>query len=439
MRNALLTTFMLGLACIVTMPDHASAQELPVGWYDARQPFERRAVRRDTTDFTVLYLNSFLNTVNGNTVVDDNALQEHLDDAASQGVEVILETPRADTYAGRTQIVGDFVAAWDSHPAVTGWYTADEPGFQNNQNGVPRSNLESAYNAVKAESSKPVYMALAASINRLRQYQNAYDVAISNFYPHNRGEAEHADTATWVDLMRGVDETADDIGKTWIPLVQAFGGGSNNGNPWRLPTRHELRFMSYHPLEGDAVQNRVSYYAHFITRGLSAQTGEPYEGSGQQWLDEVFEPLASELGALDRAVGNGRVDLGSNPGLNEGEGDINSLLYFDPELGLYVGIVTKTDGNIGDLDTVTLEFEPLLDGLAPDVRYAVPLFGDGDPILLDGDARFDDVLTTYDVRVYQFSATPEVVIPEPGVAALFVSALLAGLSRRPSSATVLCR
>ncbi|NLE29640.1 MAG: hypothetical protein GX629_08235, partial [Phycisphaerae bacterium] len=146
----------------------------PFGWYDA-----------------TVYHGSGSREISmegGNIVMpyDRGAPEEYvlyyLDEAARYDLKVIVEVPRIHVANHDVAAIQNFVRTYENHPAHYGWYATDEPTL----NDISVETCEIAYNAVKQESSKPVFMAFSAEEVDDRApvaYQNAYDVMMPDIYP----------------------------------------------------------------------------------------------------------------------------------------------------------------------------------------------------------------------------------------------------------------
>ncbi|HEX2976211.1 MAG TPA: hypothetical protein VHO68_09750 [Bacteroidales bacterium] len=125
------------------------------------------------------------------------------------------------------------IAAFRDHPALLGWYIADEPnGYK-----IPPAELERIYETVReADPWHPVSIVFMAPFTASRKYAEALDIVMADPYP-------------LPDLPASlVGEVAGQLKKefegkrpVWM-VPQAFGGGEN----WkREPTVNELRSMTW--------------------------------------------------------------------------------------------------------------------------------------------------------------------------------------------------
>ena len=128
--------------------DPFPAGPFPVGWYDSLGvPNDPIGIAAHGGNVSMAYWGSG----------DPDARNAYLYYAAQAGVRVIMEIDAALIAAGDVAGIRAIVSAYDDHPAVVGWYTYDEP----NPDNVPLSILQTAYDAIKLESSKPVTIVIA--------------------------------------------------------------------------------------------------------------------------------------------------------------------------------------------------------------------------------------------------------------------------------------
>lgn len=120
------------------------------------------------------------------------------------------------------------VLAVRDHPAVVGYYLADEPGGQ----GILPNILQESYVVVKAiDPFHPVFMVFCCS--NPAEYELTFDVGATDGYPIPNSPA--------TSIQSAVDEVAA-VGKPFLTVVQSFGGGE----AWeRAPTPQEARVMVY--------------------------------------------------------------------------------------------------------------------------------------------------------------------------------------------------
>lgn len=142
------------------------------------------------------------------------------------------------------------IAAFRDHPALLGWYIADEPnGYK-----IPPAELEKIYETVRqADPWHPVSIVFMAPFTASRKYADALDIVMADPYP-------------LPDLPASmVGEVAGQLKKefngkrpVWM-VPQAFGGGEN----WkREPTVNELRSMTW-----QSIINGATGIQYFVRQG----------------------------------------------------------------------------------------------------------------------------------------------------------------------------
>lgn len=144
----------------------------------------------------------------------------------------------------------DEISAFRDHPALLGWYIADEPnGYK-----IPPAKLEEIYSVVrKLDPWHPVSIVFMAPFTDARKYENSLDIVMADPYP-------------LPDLpVTLVGNVADQLKReftakkpVWI-VPQAFGGGEL----WsREPTHQELRSMTW-----QAIVRGATGIKYFVRQG----------------------------------------------------------------------------------------------------------------------------------------------------------------------------
>lgn len=142
------------------------------------------------------------------------------------------------------------IAAFRDHPALLGWYIADEPnGYK-----VPPAELEEIYQIINENDPwHPVSMVFMAPFLSSREYEDAMDIVMADPYP-------------LPDLpVTMVGNVASQLRKefagkrpVWI-VPQAFGGGELWG---REPTFQEIRAMTW-----QSIINGATGIQYFVRQG----------------------------------------------------------------------------------------------------------------------------------------------------------------------------
>ncbi len=322
----------------------------------------------------------------------DEALTPFLDRSQHLGLDILPEIPRKLIDDQDYAAVAAYVAEHDGHPAIIGWYLADEPGLKTKVDWSPPVMAEVA-KAIRSRSDKPIY--LCFSYKEMDQgdplrYRDSFDVMLVNHYPYVLNQLGGAkavkDLAYWKALIAKTNETAKELGRPWLNITQAIGprkGKEHQG--WRLPTVDEARFQLYWSVLHDA--EGAIYFCYYWARAVQPAEGEPYAEDGRTWLASViptvineFEPLAAAL--LPRhAIADGVTCSNQS---------VLARLYRDPGDGSSVLVIANT----------TPEPQQARLTLAQDTATEPELIVGGTPVSRDGDG-LALTLAAHEVLVYR--------------------------------------
>ena len=335
----------------------ASGETFITGWYDW---FPENPV----TDVAATGGKDIL--AYNNDGIYDSTLQAYLNSANANGLKVILDV-RTLSHNGlaQTNTLANLSNSYGSHPALRGWYTADEPYI----GGIPTANLEAAYDALKLYCDKPVYIAFNTSdilYDHPNTLQDAHDVGLFLDYRINETHAELDPTVMeqWKGWMDDGASQAAALGKVFMTVLPTF--GENPKYPswnWRILTKGEIRFQSnYSILAVDA--KGIYFWGHAVAQETVANASLPYPYDGPQWLEDIGNPLTQELNRYSAAIGAGAI----GSGVSDGNSDVNSKAYLDPDTGdYYLLTVNESSGPENVVFTLNLPDE---------IEYAMPLYED---------------------------------------------------------------
>jgi hypothetical protein len=327
--------------------------------------------------------------------ITDEQVNSWLDQAYLNGIEVLLEPPRANGYiSSDTTLVTNYVNKFKKHPAVCGWYIADEPPINDT---TADNTVKAGYDLIKSLDDKPVFICFtidaipAADIPAtFNTYADSYDIMLFDCYitVKDTPEFNYIITSTFqsrIDLARSYANAA---GKSWRAVLQGYGRTSNTNQWWaRLPTIDELKFMLYYSIEKDA-QGWFSW-CHFLCKEETyAYASDPYPYNGAQWIEDVYKPLADEINILAPAL-----EAGKKPGLTDNKTDVLSCLYQDPQTQEYY--ILAVNNYNGD-NTVTFN----ANSISGSFSYAQPLF-EGRSSISITNGEFSDQFSRYRVHVYK--------------------------------------
>jgi hypothetical protein len=344
-------------------PSPRSAGDFQTGWYvkvsgGASLP----AVRSEGMNSVVAYADPAVDVLS------------FLEMARASGVQVYVEIDRAIVRAGDEAGIRNFVSLYETHPALEGWYLADEPSMNVDLGPLSAATAERLYQAIKAEDPvHPVAIAFSTD-DDLNAYRNAFDIAMWDEYPARVGQPEYSNMDGWRNrLKQRAWQTTDKQG--WIPIIQAFTTGTSGPSRYfRLPTNGEARYMTYTAVQSGATG------IFFFARYKSTWT----------YLNTVVKPLTAELNRLGPALKAGYVlDIAT---VASGTPTVVATTYRDPASGRYSTIVINHGAQRLN---ATLSIPPSL-GLTS----AVLVGGDATPI---GAGTLAVPLEPYEARTYDLS------------------------------------
>ena len=377
----------------------------PLGWFDAmHNPWDPPLIAAHGGNTTIAYW--AYSTPSGR--------QQYLDDAAAAGVRVIFEIDR--TFINATNPVDvagiiDLVNTYKDHPAVAGWYTADEPWYAW---GIQFDKMQLAYDTIKTVSDKPVFIAfteyaLIESENYLNpgvsiavEWKSAYDQFLVDVYPTRIGEPEFSRLeyeGRGRDFKRDMEraqQASIQADRPWWAVLSGWGSSIDEGGPvdgYRLPTYDESRFATYWALSNNP--SGILHFAYYRTGSgyVPARPDEPYPGSGADWLEEVYEPQTAEINMLGPAIKNGKIAGAAS----DDTWDIRTDVYQDPDTGKYYMVtLNKTTGSKTPTFSVDLANPP-----GEKFISATPLFEGAQPTIPIIGHEFSDTFSQYEVHVYE--------------------------------------
>lgn len=245
--------------------------------------------------------------------------QSRLDYAQSQGFSLVIQLNTTAIRTGNLATMETFVSALDGHPALAGWYIADEPEGYNPDSlpsppGLDRDVLQYAYDTLSPLTTAPMVVDFGFFMNRppkgddisssaeeddnpLWRYSNAYNVVIMGSYVCNTGQDEFSSFSSWKTYMDNAVAAGQLLDKAVIYNGQAY--GHNVDGLWsnkRLPTAAEAIFQARYAAISE-VDGIVHWAIHRIEDCI-AQPGEPYPYDGVEWLDKVYGSEATNFGYL---------------------------------------------------------------------------------------------------------------------------------------------
>jgi hypothetical protein len=294
-----------------------SDASFPLGWYDSLE------ARGGVFDIAKQGMNVVLpyHTEAG----DEHA---YLDAAQVAGLKVVLEIDRKLVKAESSADVRQYVSRYKSHPALYGWYLADEPSINSDLGPASPEVAGELYRVIKDEDPKSPVAVAFAKTEQAEDFRQAMDVMLFDDYPCREGKPEFDGFEDWWGRLQDQAAVGAEEGG-FIPVLQAFGENAQ-GEPQfgrRLPTPAEQRYMVFSSVQAGAT-------------GLLFWTR--YRAS-REWIDRVLQPIVSEFREFVPAFGAGMI---RDRAAADGEG-IEVSLHRDPLMQRYVLVVVHHgDGRV---------------------------------------------------------------------------------------------
>lgn len=154
------------------------------------------------------------------------------------------------TYEEKQKRLLQEIAAFRDHPALLGWYIADEPnGYK-----IPPAELEDIYRIIRENDPwHPVSIVFMAPFLAARNYEDAMDIVMADPYPLPDLPASMVG-----NVAADLHEEFTGKRPVWI-VPQAFGGGELWG---REPTIQEIRAMTW-----QSIVNGATGIQYFVRQG----------------------------------------------------------------------------------------------------------------------------------------------------------------------------
>jgi hypothetical protein len=189
-------------------------------------------------------------------VTQSYVVQQFLDEANKHGIKVILGL----NYGGSPYNMppADFtnaISKFKGHPALFGWYVADEPEIQSNAaalHGYLATSPGYYALAKAADPNHPVFISFnlaydAAGWTKIRGWYDVLDMIGMHSYPYwsvNPQAFGGGEGRTQYDTWKQLLQDAAAYGKP-APIATCQGFGDNTMYPYRTPTYKELRYQTF--------------------------------------------------------------------------------------------------------------------------------------------------------------------------------------------------
>ncbi len=322
----------------------------------------------------------------GATEYDVPQIMTALDIAQSLGLKVSISLTRTEHTSwpwSAAQFTG-FVNAIKGHPAIWGWYLADEPELSSAPEVSRERLLRSPgyYPLIKAEDpARPAWLVFSGSVKS--GWDGTADAFGVDLYPGS-GAAEFGNTQLRraYDIWKaGLNSRPDNGAAPFIAVMQGFGSGRG---PWRDLTAGEFRYLVFSAV-AQGVDKILFWCDRWANRGSL--------GSVAQLLGFIREMRAE----LEKGVPNDSAIVVSE--------SADRLAYLHGAAGnrhivLAVNIANRS----------SIEGAPL-----PEVRFSLPagfstrtveVLNEGRSIPVKAGA-FSDAFARFEVHAYAFTRTPE--------------------------------
>lgn len=308
--------------------------------------------------------------------------QSYLDEAQRQGIKVIVPA-----YVTNGKTLEEHISFYKVHPALFGWYLADEP--ECSWSYVSPTLLKTEwYDKVKnTDLNHPSLTAFCATTGcpsypaSQRPYYNSLDIIMADDYEFKNGTPEFHNIGNIKNVVDTFVKEAKDNGKNgFIFVPQGFCGAGQ----WRCPTQPELRYSLYTAVVRDTLG--TLFYADYLADN-STWTG--------------VNSLIKEVSSLGEAVRNGTF---MDPAISiSGEGKS----YFSYKYGSdasYHYLIVVNDAGFTLAPTFTLPADVSID--------RVEVLNENRSLSVTNRA-FTDSYTKYQVHLYKFPKPGPTVTPTP--------------------------
>ena len=340
--------------------------------------------------------------------------KEYLDEAQRVGIQVMVEIPRA--WTGRSGPLRLDLIAWyanehKDHPALWGWYTADEPYFNWLQadlkldHWASPESLADIYATIRSvDGDSPV--AIVTWAYPRTQYVGTADVQMIDWYPKDCKLPPAGTCAGSYDIgeFNFMVRTSPNIWRNGIAFAAQNGMDGFIAVAWGQDYANAA-----YPKEGmrNLTRNEFRYHAYSaIVQGASGLVFWKQEWASPSIKEMVYE-LTNELSQITLQMQTGHAFATSHGDILARHGSIGQAH-------------TILAVNINGSDNAENVF-PITAGKAiPDVRFQLPdgirpaavtVVGEGRTLPVGADGAFVDDFDRYQVHIYSF--TWDATIPTP--------------------------
>lgn len=239
--------------------------------------------------------------------------------------------------AQKTKEIEDFVALLKDHPALLGYYIADEPDGQ----GINPLWIKDTYDLLKTlDPYHPVTLVLNCMENpqyTTEDFMHFAEIIMSDPYPIGLRNKVGCDTCegSVFDAAKRADKYMADLDgrKPFWMIPQAFGGEQH----WdRQPNGRELRVMTYLSVIGGATGIQ-----HFVLGALLGEynQGIHWEPKSHMWAEA--RAVAVELQQLAPAL----LSLDSAPPFTLVSQELEAKVCYEEEKGVITVLVANPENS----------------------------------------------------------------------------------------------
>jgi hypothetical protein len=302
-----------------------------------------------------------VNLVMPYALASDN-LMSFLNEAQSNNIKVLLQVVPQGSLA-------NFVNTYKNHPALFGWYLADEPNLR----GVSPASLISDYQSIKqADPNHPVAIAFCCRWISIDPYYDALDIIMYDHYPFTPGTPEFWDIESVTSVINDFVNIAKNRGKKFIIILQGHSWpGSGDYSGLRDPYPSELDYTLYTSLIRD-------------TDGTLFW--DDFHSSQVDYINSKIKEATSLGGAIRNGKFNDPAVSRSNIAINYRYGSDGSFYY----------LIAVNESSSSVSSTFTLPANISVSQLE--------VLNEGRSISVSN-RSFTDSFTKYQTHIYKFSST----------------------------------
>ena len=392
-----------------TATPHLTLARYPVGWYD-KVWVDWQTPPRGPSSLTKL--EGYADQDMGLVVVYNYShleLGNYLDEAQRVGMKAMVEIPRM--WTGRNAALNldsikSYVRAYRDHPALWGWYTADEPWFNWNaadfdpDHWASPQTLADIYATIRSvDEDNPV--AIITWARPYAEYAAVTDVQMVDWYPrdcklpgtgsctgsNDIGEFNYMVRASYDVWRQGIAFAADHDMDGFIAV--AWGQDPSN---------------SVHPKPGQRLLTRDEFRYHAYSAIVQGASGVVFWK--QEWSNAYIRDLVYEISAEIQAMSM-QMQYGTSDSLGVSAADVVTRYGSFAKTHTVLAVNVSGHGNAENVnpDTVGQAMAGVSFQLPPGVHATnIEVVGEGRTLpVVDG--VFTDDFGRYQVHIYRFTAT----------------------------------